>query len=204
MRGTRALGRRDLALRRLAHRVLSSSARGVGARRAEKRIDSMNKKILAGAALAVFVMQANAAHATDDLQFPGSSCVQYGTGSKSYSYSAINNASSTYSLELDCPVVRDQTGHTIASGSWVRVIDQHYSEDVRRELTSIQFSGVSSISGWGSGMEYSSGSNTAVQVLSFGAVGSNSLSHYYLSCEIPPSFSGNRSYITSYRVVENN
>jgi hypothetical protein len=139
-------------------------------------------------------------HALDGKNYPGSMCVRWsGTSTPIYNFSAIGNPSATTDLRLDCPVIKDATN--ISSG-WVRVIDQHYSDNVGCNLNSLYRSGGSYV-GWWTPWVSSVGSSGNPQHLGFGSVGANSLTHYYYSCRIPPTYGGNLSYITSYNVTEN-
>ena len=140
------------------------------------------------------------AHALDGKNYPGSMCVRWaGTSTPVYNFSAIGNPSATTDLRLDCPVVKDAA--SIQSG-WVRVIDQHYNDDVGCSLNSFYRSEGGYV-GWWTPWVSSSGSSPNPQHLGFGSVGANSLTHYYYSCRIPPTYAGNISYITSYHVTEN-
>jgi hypothetical protein len=148
-------------------------------------------------------MSASLALAEDGKIYPGSLCVRYaGTSTPSYNFSAIGNPSNSSWLYLDCPVIHDSINGSIHDG-WVDTIDSHYSSDVRCSLNSFYRSG-SSWYGWWSPNRHSSGSGSHKQRLYYSGLGSNSSSHQYLSCRIPPRYSGNTSYIISYRVDENN
>jgi len=144
---------------------------------------------------------ASFALAGDGKIYPGSMCVRYaGTGTPSYNFSAIGNPSATQWLYLDCPVIHDTIGGNINKG-WVRMIDQHYSSDVRCSLNSYYRSG-NAFWGWWTANKSTSGSGAHPQHITFNGIGANSLAHYYYSCRIPPRYSGNTSYITSYNVEE--
>ena len=151
-------------------------------------------------ALGIVVLSALQVHAGDGKTYPGSLCVRWsGTSTPIYEFSAIGNPSATTELRLDCPVIKD--GANIASG-WVGVVDRHYSDDVGCNLNSFYRSGsgyVLNSTPW----IRSVGSSGNAQQLPFGGVVANSLTHYYYSCRIPPTYTGNISYITTYHVIEN-
>lgn len=141
------------------------------------------------------------AHAVDGKIYTGSSCVRWsGTTSPIYNFSAIGNPADSW-LYVDCPVIHDSINASINSG-WVKVIDQNYTYNARCNLNSIYRNG-GSWWGWWTPNQSSAGSSSSPQTLSFGGIGSNSISHYYYSCRIPPIYSGNRSYLISYKVDEN-
>ena len=153
--------------------------------------------------LALFMVIAGAlpALADDGKVYPGSMGVRYaGTSTPCLNYSAIGNPSANQWLYLDLPVIRDASPGI--STSWVQVIDRHYSANIRCQLYSMYRCGCS-YCGWIGPERYSSGSACTRQVLNTGGVGSNSISHYYFSCKIPPKYNNNKSYIISYYVREN-
>lgn len=157
----------------------------------------MTKSRLLGA-LAVIAglasMSVNA-RAADDKSYPGATCRQTSGGSLSFFGGTVDNASTTSTLNVICPFVKDST--SITSGS-VTVYDRHPSADVTCQMitefnnssgTFFNFANVSS-SGFGS----------APQVLSFGALPGNQ--YYYATCAIPPISSGNVSHVASFTIVE--
>lgn len=161
----------------------------------------VNKKSLFITMIVVMAMCASASIASDGKIYPGSMCVRYaGTSTPSYNNSAIGNPSSTSWLYLDCPAIHDTVSGNVKEG-WVRMIDRHYSSDVKCSLNSIYRSG-NSFWGWWTSNKNSSGSGVNPQHVSYGGIGASSQAHYYYSCQIPPSYSGNVSYIISYYVEE--
>ena len=152
--------------------------------------------------LALFMVIAGAlpALAADGKVYPGSMGVRYaGTSTPTYNFSAIGNPSANQWLYLDLPAIHDASN---INSSWVRVIDQHYSANIGCRLFSVYRCGCG-YCGWTSQYKESQGSGCNAQVLSAGAVGANSISHYYFSCKIPPKYNNNTSYIISYKVKEN-
>lgn len=133
--------------------------------------------------------------------YPGSMGVRYaGTSTPTYNHSAIGNPSTSTSLYLDLPVISDQSVSAIDL-SFVRVIDQHPSSNISCQMCSVYRSRSQCIwYGWFSPTRYSSGSGCGEQMLSPGGVRANDHSHYYLSCEIPPKYNNDISYIISYKV----
>ncbi len=154
------------------------------------------------AALSILSLVATTTFAEDGKVYPGSMGVRWNSSDPfpALNASAIHNPSSAQWLRLDLPAVHDQIGKTIKSG-WVKVIDRHYSLDVRCSLNAVVRSG-SSFTGWWGPFQFSAGSGTATQTLNIPALGSNSQAHYYFSCHIPPTYSGNQSGIVSYYVEE--
>ena len=140
--------------------------------------------------------------AVDAKIYPGSMAVRW-TSSDPVPHlnaSALFNPSSTKTLRVDLPVIHDIIAKSIKSG-WVKVVDRHYSHNIRCNLMSVYRSG-GGFYGWTGPNRYSSGSGTGPQTLNFPGLGSNSVAHYYVSCSIPRTYSGNRSGIVSYRVDE--
>lgn len=130
-------------------------------------------------------------------------CVyRYAGPTPTYNNSAIGNPAAT-TLYLDCPVIHDSINHRIHSG-WVKVFDRHFTAPVSCNLNSLYPSGTGFFGWWTSFQSSSGGSSTSpVETLTFGSLSSNPTAHYYYSCQIPPTYSGYVSYITSYKVNEN-
>ena len=143
------------------------------------------------------------AQAGDAKTYPGSMCVRYSGASPSYSSSAIGNPSSTQWLYLDCPAINDSMNEDL-NNSWVGALDRHYSSDIRCSVNSAYWNSThSTFYGWWGSNQYSSGSGNHRQLLSWGGLsGSGETVHTYFSCRIPPTYSGNRSYIISYHTNE--
>lgn len=151
---------------------------------------------LSVAALLLGALNLSPAHAVDGKLYPGSMCVRWaGTTAPAYSYSDIGNPSSSTSLSLDCPAVRDAA--TISGGA-AYVVDLSYSDNISCNLVSSSRYSLAA-----SPTRTTTGSGTTPQVLSFGGLGADSASHYYFSCRIPPTYLGNTSWISTYKVVEN-
>lgn len=148
--------------------------------------------------LALFMVIAGAlpALADDGKAYPGSMGVRY---SGTSNYGVIGNPSANSQLYLYLPVIRDLSGGI--NQSWVRVIDQHYSSDICCTLCSRYRCGCGWC-GWTSPRKCSFGSGCHEQVLLPGGVDTNSISHYYFNCRIPPKYNNNTSSIISYYVRE--
>ena len=153
--------------------------------------------------VALFMVMTSAlpALASDGKIYPGSMGVRSsGTSTPIILWSAIGNPSSGSWLYLDLPVIKNTKAGNI-NKSWVRVIDQHYKENVSCKLCSVYRSGCI-YTGSFSPTKESSGSGSNEQVLLPGGVTANSQSYHYFSCKIPPKYSNNTSYIISYFVEE--
>jgi len=154
--------------------------------------------------VALFMVMTSAlpALAADGKIYPGSMGVRYaGTSTPTYYGSAIGNPSTNQWLYLDLPAIHDASD---INSSWVRVIDQNgnANADICCRLFSVYRCGCG-YCGWSSPKQCSSGWGCNEQLLSAGAVGANSRSHYYFSCKIPPKWNNKTSYIISYKVKEN-
>lgn len=142
---------------------------------------------------------------------PGSMCVKW-TPSDPEPYlnaSRIYNASSTTWLRLDCPVVHSDFDGFLHNGaidsSWVTMIDQNYSLNGSCSLVSFtQHPMPSSYSAiWAAPAAFTSGSDARPQYLGTGSQnGEDYYSHYYFSCHVPPSYSGNSSGLVTYNAAQ--
>lgn len=168
---------------------------------------SMTALTLSLVAVLLSTLGVSPTSATDDKIYPGAMCVRYdpfgGNPPKlSLSFGAINNPSASF-LYLNCPVIHDSISHSIGSAS-MQVIDQHPNTDVSCTLHSVHHPGTSYFD---YGLFYtrkSAGSSSSPQTLSFErGLESNSLSHYYFHCVLPPAVGSSVSSIISYRVNEN-
>ncbi len=130
-------------------------------------------------------------------------CVRYSGATPIYSTSAIGNPSSTQWLYLDCPAINDSMSEDL-NNSWVGVLDRHYSSNVRCSVNSAYWNNThDKFYGWWGSNQYSDGSSNNRQALSWGSLGgSGETVHTYFSCRLPPTYSGNRSYIISYHTNE--
>ena len=151
--------------------------------------------------LALFMVIAGALPAlADEKIYPGSMGVRYsGTSTPTHSFGAIWDPSDNQHLYLYLPVIRDLGGGI--NKSRVRVIDRHYSSDICCTLCSRYRCGCAWC-GWTAPRSCSSGSTCNEQVLDTGVVDTNTRSHYYLNCRIPPRYNNNTSSIISYSVRE--
>ena len=167
----------------------------------------MNNKILkfgAGAVLlpSMIMLGMSQAHAGDRKVYPGSMGVKWSGPSPSYSSGAIGNPSSTSWMYVDLPVINDDTTSGIDL-SWATVVDRHYSSNLRCSINTAYWNNTANTmyGYWGPNI-YSTGSSDDAQTLSTGSATHGSTRHEYFSCAIPPTYSGNVSYIVSYTVEE--
>jgi hypothetical protein len=132
--------------------------------------DSMKKRIflmtlkMAAVAFAFGVLGTNSPAAADDPKlYPGSMCVKWSGPNPTYSWSSIQNPSSSSYLYLDCPAIRDNIGNSINDAS-ITVVDRNYNQDVQCSLNSFyHYSG--GFLGWSSPNNYSYGSSNNAQTL---------------------------------------
>ena len=117
-------------------------------------------------------------------------------------YGTIFNPSYTSWLFVQLPVINDNTGSGI-SGSWVHVVDQHYSSNVRCRINSAYWNNTyDTMYGYWGSYRYSSGSSGNRQTLSTGSAAHGSTRHEFFICAVPPRYNGRASYIVSYIVEE--
>ena len=154
-------------------------------------------------ALAVLSLVTPTTFAGDGKVYPGAMGIRWSSYDPfpSFNYGMIENPSSSKWLRLSLPVVHDSIYAKSITSGWVKAVDRHYSKNVKCYLRAA-FRNGSSFYTWTSAIKYTSGSSSGPQTLKFGSVGMNSISHYYFTCRIPPTYSGNRSGIVSYYVLE--
>lgn len=161
------------------------------------------RKVFIGAVLMVTLCSV-IAFAADDKLYPGVMGVRYNASQPvpHESYGALYNPSSTSTLSLALPIVRDGSGGNIDSG-WVKLVDQHYNQDISVRLYSIYRSdSTGEIYGWLSSTQTTTGSGPQVQTLTFGSLATNTYSSAYYFVTLPPTYSGVESQVISYYVVE--
>jgi len=157
----------------------------------------MNKTRLIGslATLASLVLMSASALAVDGKSYPGATCRQTSGGSLGFFGGTVNNLSTTSTLNLICPFVKDSS--SITNGT-VTVYDRHPTADVSCQIIT-EFNN-SSGNFFNFATVTSSGFGSAPQVLSFGALPGNQ--YYYATCSVPPVSSGNVSHVASFDITE--
>ncbi|MBR9909668.1 MAG: hypothetical protein GYB33_04850 [Gammaproteobacteria bacterium] len=142
------------------------------------------------------------AEAGDRKVYPGSMGVKYSGPNPVYAWSAIGNPSSSSWMYVDLPVINDDTTSGI-DYTRVDVLDRHYSSNVRCSINTAYWNNTyDTMYGYWGPNKYSTGSSNNAQYLYTGSASHGSTRHEYFSCAIPPTYSGNRSYIVSYTVSE--
>jgi hypothetical protein len=104
---------------------------------------------------------------------------------------------------VGCPIVRDvvASGGRVSS-AWVKVVDQHYTDDF---VCGIWSQNSDSADGWSGYVmsRSSSGSSLVPQTLSFTSLNAYSSSAFYvMECLIPNVYSGNSSQLVAYSVTD--
>jgi len=150
----------------------------------------------------LITLTAGVAQAGDAKVYPGEMGIKWSGPTPVYNTGAIGNSSSSSWMYVDLPVINDDTGSGIDS-TWVKVLDRHYNSDVRCKIVTAYWNNTAdAFYGYFGPNRYSSGSSTNAQTLYPGSASHGSTRHEYFSCAIPPTYSGNRSYIISYQVSE--
>jgi hypothetical protein len=153
---------------------------------------------LALAAVVMVAIGASQAHA-DSKIYSGLMCVNYGSaGIANYEYGAIGNYSSTDTLRVGCPIVRDGNNTTM-TGGYVQVFNRPGSPRVACRIVAGSATDAG-LTGAFSSYQYST--NDGEDWLSFGNPGGTPFSHYYYFCTIPPMTSAGASHVVSYQVIE--
>ena len=156
-----------------------------------------NKSIIMVLAIASIVSLSIAAHA-DWKNYPASMCVKVSGPTPSYSSSNIYNPSTTTTMHVDCPAVKD-TDASIA-GAWMKVKDRNSSMAVECTFVSAYVSG-STVYYWST--SEASTTSSSWTTLEFSGLSENDSGYYYIGCSVPPKESY-MSGIGPYRVNENN
>lgn len=154
------------------------------------------------ALFAIMAAGVSLANAADRKVYPGSMGVKFSGPTPTYNFSAIGNPSSTTWMYVDLPAINDDTTSGIDT-SWVQVLDRHYTSNVRCSINSAYWNNTydSFYGYWGPSVS-STGSSNDAQTLNTGAATGGSTRHEYFSCAVPPSYSGNVSYLVSYMADE--
>jgi hypothetical protein len=146
----------------------------------------------------LLVIVATGVASADYKAYPGSHCVASGTNQNVLLHNIgwVENTS-IYTTLVYCPAVQDSvTSHVSGSiGLW----DRHYNENFHCELRiqdptrfSYFYSSVST-----------SGTTSAPQMRIFGGVSIDAAWQlHYIACLMPGIYSGNRSVITTYQIIE--
>ena len=159
-------------------------------------------RVAKAAACLALIGGAGIAEAGDRKVYPGEMGVKWSGPNPVYNTGAIGNPSSTSWMYVDLPVINDDTGSGIDYSS-VAVVDRHYSSDVRCSINTAYWNNsADTFYGYWGPNRSSSGSSGDQQTLSTGSASHGSTRHEYFSCRIPPTYSGNVSYIISYTADE--
>lgn len=155
------------------------------------------------AAVAVCGMAVASVQANDNKTYPGSMAVKWQGSTPSYMLSSIGNPSSLIWMYVDLPAINDSNG-SIAN-SQVKVVDRHYDADIRCSVKQLYWnSSTDSMAGYWGAKYSSNGASDNLKTITTGALPGYGLSfHSFISCRVPPSYSGNESRIVSYYVSEN-
>lgn len=166
------------------------------------------RRFLTGTLFALSVLATGGpAAALDGKTLPGSACEPLNQ-SAPYAediFGGIFNPSTTQTLTVNCPVVRDTIGGNSSNGidvAVVKVFDQNLltSRDVSCNLTSRSSTGqVVEVN-----FRSTTGASSSVQTLTFTDLASQSGGFYNLSCSIPPKNGTAQSGIIMYEVDETN
>ena len=132
--------------------------------------------------------------AADGKVIPGVAC-QKSLGVGSYGGGAVRNNSTTGSLTVECPIVRDVVYGSI-SNAYVRLYNS-------KAATSACTLNARSIYGTVGYSQYKSVSSSGYKTLSFSSISDYNGGHYYFWCAIAPSQStSSKSKLISYRMDE--
>ena len=154
------------------------------------------------------------AYAGDEKIYPGSNCsIQYECqGSSAYCseqkrntlYGRLFNGSTTSTLSVDCPLIKDDYGGSDFNSAGMFVTDANPTRGIYCTFYSMNAVVASPTFGWFSSRSTSSGySSTNPVFLGFSRLSANPLHGYAgIRCSMPALYNGQRSYINSYRVDE--
>ena len=141
------------------------------------------------------------AWSADDKVFPGVMCVRnhdfVGGTLFNDDSGRLYNSSGTSTLNVICPIVRDNTGSPSFSAN-VKVIDQHVSQAVScRAISKSPDGNFEHITGLGS----SSGNSSSGIPINLGSLAGIPNGYHYIRCSIPP-LNAEYSAVASYQVTE--
>jgi len=148
------------------------------------------------------------AFAQDGKAYPGASCQPEHPQDRSIAYywgGRVRNLSSSVSLTLSCPVIKDQNSGI--AGAWIAVEDHHPSFSVSCTLSSWLVDTRSltarTVTVVDSQTFTTAGTPPEIPIVILGGGFSLSLGDYYeLRCTVPPFSSGRMSGILYYHVYE--
>lgn len=133
-------------------------------------------------------------HAEDLKVIAGVAC-QKSLGIGSYGGGAVRNDSTTGSLTVECPIVRDVVYGNI-SDAYVRL----YNSQAGTSACTLNARSIYGTVGYS---QYKSVSSAGYKTLSFSSISDYNGGHYYFWCAIAPSSSNsNKSKLISYRMDE--
>lgn len=129
--------------------------------------------------------------------YPGASCVPVGGRAATFSDGLIRN-SSTSTLTVNCPIVRDEAGSIEVR---VYLEDKHPSQNISCYTSSLNDL---SYTGWWSASISSAGTTSpaAPGWLDLPRTTGTGSTYAYVTCTLPPSYSGQNSGIRSLFVRE--
>ncbi|WP_062270227.1 hypothetical protein [Endozoicomonas arenosclerae] len=160
-------------------------------------------KGLKGASMALVAMLSLGAQAADVKNYQASTCEVVSGDNYKYSqyFGYIQNNSTTNKLVVTCPLVRDDTiANNTASNGWIRVRDQHSTENVRCVFYRVSSTGTSA----SGSVKYSAGTSFTTQKLTFNNLNegpTEDTMHMY--CEVPAKQAGaSASGVYSYSTNE--
>jgi hypothetical protein len=153
--------------------------------------------ILLAMAAAAATLVSQTALAEDGKVYPGTMC-QKSLGVGSYGGGEIANDSTSGSLTVECPVVRDSVYGGI-NDAYVRV---------HKATTSAFWCDLHAKSAYGTAgfLQHKSVTGTGYKTFSYASMSDYNSAHYYIWCAVPPSASSswsNKSRIIGYRLDEN-
>lgn len=151
------------------------------------------------ALLGGILLAATDASAIDTYRASGATCYKIGTaGTLSFFGGTIDNLSSTDTLTVMCPLLRDQA--SMNSGS-VEMFDRHTTLDVACTIFAEGATGSTVASD--SASVHSDGFASDFQTRNWGAIPTFSDDYHYATCTLPPTQSGNVSHLVRFTVNEN-
>lgn len=157
-----------------------------------------NSRIMVSLCSLFFV--AGAVPAADDKLHPGAFCTTGDAENLSYSHGRVYNQNVEHGITLECPVVNDAP-QTHLTSAYVYVLDQHPSQDVYCSLYSVNYVNAGTLASWET--RHSTGFSNSPKRLNWGHQGQAGWFDFFtFTCNIPAQYSGFKSGVTAYQVVE--
>jgi hypothetical protein len=135
--------------------------------------------------------------------YAGGACVKTSGTTPTYNFAQIINPSTSTAMFVDCPVdFKRSSADSSLNETIIYVVDRHPSEAVECTFLHIYYDSTGTRFTVTGNADASAGSSSTAKILNSelpsGAVNSKN-GHFYISCRIPATSSGNSSFVAHYQ-----